>query len=232
MLNKNKIALIVTLMGTIMLSGCMNGDLEGHSVHMTQTTNKPLKIDTYNNDGQKIEEFKTDHVKIHDDKKLTQAIDLTYGQNKIIHTSSSLIVNDGLTNYLDKYRTLQAKNGETVSETDKSIPMISKLYLNFKKDFPNIEHENMVLVKSQAGTPIAAFMGQEVSVKEIGTSDFPNSVITIDGAKVFVYDCSYTIYPSSDLKAMGQDKTMPKTKKQTTVKTSQAAPIDTGKKSK
>lgn len=216
----------------LFLSGCAS-DLEGHSVKISQTSNQPININTYTNDGQKIDSIKTSQIKIKDDNKLDPAIDITYGENKIIHTGSSLIAYQGLTNYMDAYRHLQAKTNTQDVLRDKSLPVAGTIYQNFKGSLQNIEHRNLILVKSQTGTPIGAFVGSDIHVKEIGGTDFSNSIITIDDHKLFVYDCSYTIYPTSALKATGQNTKAPRTQKQDSVKTSsntgEVPPTDSAK---
>lgn len=212
----------------LLLSSC-SADLNGHTVKITPTTNSLIKIATYNNDGQKVDQIKTNKVKIKDDDKLDPAIDLNYGQNKIIHTSSTMIAYEGIHNYMDDYRHLQAQKQTQDPFADKSIPFMVHLYTNFKKQFDN-QSKNVIIVKTQDGTPIAAFTGNQIKIKQIGTSDFPNSLITIDGHHLFVYDCSYTTYPISALKAMSENQKASSQKKQQAVKTQQASPIDSSKK--
>lgn len=69
--------------------------------------------------------------------------------------------------------------------------------------------------------------------KEIGGTDFSNSIITINDHKLFVYDCSYTIYPTSVLKAAGQNTKVPRMQKQDSVKissnTGEVPPTDSSK---
>lgn len=210
---------LILCTSSITLSGCAS-ELEGHSVKLEQHSNQPIHVNTYTNDGQKIDDIQTNQVNIKDDNKLDPAIDIFYGQNKIIHTGSSLIAYEGLHNYMDDYRHLQTKTATQDVTRDKSVATAATIYQNFHDNITNIEHRNIIFVKSQTGTPIGVFVGSNIKVKEIGSTDFSNSIITIDSHKLFVYDCAYTIYPTSALKATGQNKKAPRTQKQDTVKTS------------
>lgn len=202
------IALLVSL-----LSGCVS-DLSGNTVKISGA---PVIVNTYNNDAQKIDSIKTNNIKIVDDSELTPAINIKYGDNKVVHTSSSLIAYSGLTNYMDNYRHLQASTNTQDTTSDKSIPTIAHLYGNFDSfDKPDT---NLVLVKSKTGTPIGAFVGKDIEIKQIGSTDFPNSVITIDKHKLFVYDCSYTTYPVAALKAAYNDQKVSTVQQQKNVKT-------------
>lgn len=228
MLKKWKILLLMPLL--LILSGC-ESTLNGHTVTIAKSTDKPIKIDTYNNDGQKIDQLKTNKVKIKDDNELVPAVDLKYGDNKIIHTSSSLIAYEGMHNYMDDYRHLQSANQKQDTFADKSTPLMVQFDRYFRRKFDN-QSKSVIVIKSQAGTPIAIFTGNQIQIKQVGTSDFPNSIITIDGRHLFVYDCSYTTYPISALNAMLKNNQASSKKRQANVITKQAPPVDTTKKRK
>lgn len=228
-MKRNKIFTILTI-GMILLttSGCVS-DLNGHSVTINQTSAKPIIIDTYNNDGQKVDQIKTSSIKIKDDNKLDPAIDISYGNNKIIHTSSTLIAYDHLHNYMDDYRQWQTKAHTQDIVANKAKPALTSIYENTPQAFKN-QDRNVLIVKSQEGTPIGVFVGQRIKIKQIGSSDFPNSIITIDSHKLFVYDCSYTTYPVSALQAMAKSDKAKNTRNQANVKTEDTMPITNSKK--
>ena len=68
------------------LSGCAS-TLSGHTVKLKQTTpTRPVIAVNYDYQGQKVDQFKTNNLKIRSDKKVLTAIDANYGENKIVHS--------------------------------------------------------------------------------------------------------------------------------------------------
>lgn len=228
-MKKRKLISAVFLASMIFsLAGCTS-ELGGHNVKINQSTASPIIIDTYNNDGQKIDQLKTGSIEIEDDKKLDPAIDITYGNNKLIHTSSTLIAYEGLHNYMDNYRTWQSQLQNQNIIANKAKPSLASIYEHTPDAFHN-KDRNVVIIKSQDGTPIGVFVGQKVKICQIGESDFPNSIITIDGHQLFVYDCSYTTYPITALQAMAKSDKVNAIKHQSNVKTEDTPAVGTKEK--
>lgn len=111
---------------------------------------------------------------------------ITIGKHEIDHVGSSLIAEeDGLHDIFADYR---KKVGIKNEESD--IPIINRIVAAYKNDFTG--KSKVILIRSQKGTPLATYSGKVVSV---GSSSVPNTTeLLIDGKRLIVYRCDYTIY--------------------------------------
>lgn len=161
----------------------------------------PLTISTYDNEGQKIDQIKTKSANIHTDKEMSNydgdgnqkssVIDIDYGDNRITHVGSTMIAYEGLVNYKDKY----AKD-HNLEDFDSSTPIINSMYQNFKNNWDS--SSKVVVIRSQAGNPVAAFVGNHVSINQ---TEMKNTTkFTIDDHRLIAYRCDYTVYPMDSLK--------------------------------
>lgn len=119
-------------------------------------------------------------------KKDSSVLKITLGKNEIDHVGSSLIAEEkGLTDVFEKYQT------NTDIENEKSsIPVVNKMVSEFKNDFSG--KKKIILIRSQNGTPLATYAGNKVSLY---ASDAPKtSELLIDGKRLIIYRCDYTIY--------------------------------------
>lgn len=194
-------------------------------------------ISTYNYEGQKIDQIKTNKVKVEADKNIDSALSVNYGQNRIIHENNPMLIFSGLTNFADQYdknisnKTYVDPDGLPLTRFDKSQPIAGEIYGMFKKRLP--ADGTAVIIKSKSGDPIGIFAGHVVSIKSFDSDDDSNAVVTIDGYKILIYSAAYTIYPISAMKSMYHDTKATTTSHQAQVHTQSITPkIDNDKNSK
>lgn len=221
----------------VSLSGCTSA-LSDTSVHIKQANSKnPVMISTYNYEGQKIDQIKTNQVKVEADKNIDSALSVKYGQNRIIHENNPMLIFSGLTNFADQYdknisnKTYVDPDGLPLTRFDKSQPIAGEIYGMFKKRLP--ADGTAVIIKSKSGDPIGIFAGHVVSIKSFDSNDDSNAVVTIDGHKILIYSAAYTIYPISAMKSMYHDTKATTTSHQAQVHTQSITPkIDNSKSNK
>lgn len=209
------------------LSGC-DSTLSGHTVKLKQTTpTRPVIAVNYDYQGQKVDQFKTNNLKIKSDKKVLTAIDANYGENKIVHSSSAFMAYQGVTNYADKYYNQSSEkamqNGVTTQIANKALPTAGDIYHEFAKEWP--DNGTVVEVKTTSGSLIGLFVGQRASLTDFGSDDDANAVVNLDGNKIFLYSASYTLYPISAAKSMYHNNKTTNKAMQASIKT-HAASVD------
>lgn len=227
-------SLAVTAIG-ISLSGCASA-LANTSVRIKQVNSQnPVIISTYNYEGQKIDQIKTDQVKVNADKNIDSALSVRYGQNRIVHDNNPMLIFSGLTNFADQYdknisnKTYVDPDGVPLTQFDKSQPIAGEIYGMFKKRLP--ADGTVVIIKSKSGDPIGIFAGHVVSIKSLDSDDDDfNAIVTIDDHKILIYSAAYTIYPISAMKSMYHDTKATTTSHQAQVHTQSIVPeLDNGK---
>ena len=116
----------------------------------------------------------------------SSVLKVTIGQYEMDHVGSSLIAaEDGLEDLFAKYQ-----KTVTVEEEGKAIPVVNRMVSQLKNDFTG--KAKVILIRSQNGTPLATYAGDKVSLY---TSDAPKtSELLIDGKRLIIYRCDYTIY--------------------------------------
>lgn len=186
-----------------MLTGCTALDDTGLSIK-SAIKGLPITVSTYDADGQKIDQIKAKSVDITtyapmsktdgNFNELSKVIDVEYGGNQMIHVGSSLIANEGLTNYRDEF-----SQHINIEDDNPSTPWLSRIYNNYKNDWSG--KARVVMVRSQTGKPIAVFVGNKVRVSD--TEMKSTTKLNIDGKRVFIYRCDYSIY---DLDTVAQMK--------------------------
>ena len=190
---------------TATLSACEE-DAEDWSLSMrSRLGDLPLKISTYDANGQKIDQVKAKSVDIHTDNEmskeddngheLSSVIDVDYGNHRMTHVGSTLIAYEGLKNYEDEFT-----RHVNIDDHQKAVPLLNTMY----QDFKNSWHADakVVMIRSQLGLPIAVFTGNRVSIHN---SDMKNSTkFVIDGHRLFVYRADYTIYPMASIQNPNQ----------------------------
>lgn len=207
------------------LSGCAS-TLSGHTVKLKQTTpTRPVIAVNYDYQGQKVDQFKTNNLKIRSDKKVLTAIDANYGENKIVHSSSAFMAYQGVTNYADKYYNQVSKkamqNGVTTQIANKALPTAGDIYHEFAKEWP--DNGTVVEVKTTSGSLIGLFVGQRASLTDFGSDDNADAVVNLDGNKIFLYSASYTLYPISAAKSMYHNNKTTNKAMQASIKTHTAS---------
>ena len=117
---------------------------------------------------------------------LGHVLKITIGKHEIDHVGSSLVAEEkGLHDIFAEYRkTVDLKNDNS------DIPIINRIVSAYKNDFTG--KSKVVLIRSQKGTPLATYSGEKVS---INSSNVPNTTeLLIDGKRLLIYRCDYTIY--------------------------------------
>lgn len=122
--------------------------------------------------------------------KESSVLKLTIGGEPVYHVGSSLIMaEDGLSSILN-----EANAKAEVNSTDSSTPFLSRLKTGFEEFFTGKDYT--ILIRSQEGTPIAVYSGDNVS--SYSAEGIPNStVLLIDHKRLFIYRCDYTIYSTA-----------------------------------
>ncbi|HFU4189878.1 TPA: DUF5052 family protein [Streptococcus suis] len=116
----------------------------------------------------------------------SSVLKVTLGNYEIDHVGSSLIAaEEGLEDLFAKYQTTV-----DMSNYDHAIPVVNRMVSSLKNDFTG--KAKVVLIRSQNGTPLATYAGDKVSLY---ASDAPKtSELLIDGKRLIIYRCDYTIY--------------------------------------
>lgn len=123
----------------------------------------------------------------------SKVIDVEFGGQQMIHVGSSLIANEGLRNYEDTF-----SKKVTITDKQRSIPVLSIMYNNFRNDW--LSKGKVIMIRSQAGKPIAVYAGNKVRVS---ATDMPSTTqINVDGHRLFIYRCDYSIYDMETIKKM------------------------------
>jgi hypothetical protein len=187
----------VLVLLTVLLSGCT--DLLNWGKDFKQDfKGLDMVIQTYDNDSQLIDSIKGKSVKIEKDttfdrkdsegetRKESKVLSITVGGENMTHVGSSLIAyEDGMTNVFEEY----AKTVKIDSQ-NKSVPMLNSMVNEFQNDFTG--KSKTILIRSQNGSPLATFTGDSIRMSD---TDVPSSTnFLIDGKRLFVYRCDYTVY--------------------------------------
>ncbi|MFW7359742.1 DUF5052 family protein [Vagococcus fluvialis] len=187
----------VLVLITVLLSGCT--DLLNWGKDFKQDfKGLNMVIQTYDNNSQLIDSVKGKSVKIEKDttfdrkdsegetRKESKVLSITVGGKNMTHVGSSLIAyEDGMTNVFEEYaKTVKIDN------QNKSIPMLNSMVNEFQNDFTG--KSKTILIRSQNGSPLATFTGDSIRMSD---TDVPSSTnFLIDGKRLFVYRCDYTVY--------------------------------------
>lgn len=187
----------VLVLLTVSLSGCT--DLLNWGKDFKQDfKGLDMVIQTYDNDSQLIDSIKGKSVKIEKDttfdrkdsegetRKESKVLSITVGGENMTHVGSSLIAyEDGMTNVFEEYaKTVKIDN------QNKSVPMLNSMVNEFQNDFTG--KSKTILIRSQNGSPLATFTGDSIRMSD---TDVPSSTnFLIDGKRLFVYRCDYTVY--------------------------------------
>lgn len=190
-------AIPVLVVLTVLLSGCT--DLLNWGKDFKQDfKGLDMVIQTYDNDSQLIDSIKGKSVRIEKDttfdrkdsegetRKESKVLSITVGGENMTHVGSSLIAyEDGMTNVFEEYaKTVKIDN------QNKSIPMLNSMVNEFQNDFTG--KSKTILIRSQNGSPLATFTGDSIRMSD---TDVPSSTnFLIDGKRLFVYRCDYTVY--------------------------------------
>ena len=153
-----------------------------------------MVIQTYDEQSQLIDRIVGKSVLIERDPTFdtdaesqdSSVIQITVGKKEMHHVGSSMIIAEtDLENIFDEYaKTVDAE------KMQRGIPVINSLVNDFRNSFDG--KEKVILIRSQNGTPLATYAGDNVSLYK---TDVPKSTgLLVDGKYLFIYRCDYTIY--------------------------------------
>lgn len=193
---------ISAVLTAIMLSGCQFTDNLFNDV---EEVFKGLNgtIQTYDENSNIIDQvqgksiaFKanSNFVKVDDSGSTSggSVLDITVGGKQIIHVGSTLIFYEkGVENVFESY----AKKVD-IQNFDRGVPFINKMVNDMKSTF--VGHNQVILIRSQSGIPLATFTGDSISVHATDVEKMTK--ITIDGKRMYIYRADYTIYDLDLLK--------------------------------
>lgn len=155
-----------------------------------------VTIKTYDATSQVIDTVRAKSVKVARDTtfdsspgaKDSSVLLITIGGEEMKHVGSSLIMaEDGLT---DIFASFQQKND--ITNLDRSVPILNEMKNQFRNDFTG--KSQVLLIRGQLGFPLASYAGNRVSTF---STDIPKTTgLLVDGKKLLIYRCDYTIYPS------------------------------------
>lgn len=116
----------------------------------------------------------------------SSVLKVTIGKYEMDHVGSSLIAEEeGLEDLFTKYQ-----EKVDIDEQGRTIPLVNRMVSSLKNDFTG--KAKVILIRSQNGTPLASYAGDKVSLY---ASDAPKtSELLIDGKRLVIYRCDYTIY--------------------------------------
>ena len=191
---KRKILIVAAfLITTVFLSGCQDGMM---FLKNFEESFKGLEmtIQTYDEESQLIDQVIGKSVMITRDSKFdtdseskdSSVIQVSIGDKEMHHVGSSMVVAEqDLVNVFDDYT-----KRVDIENMERGIPVINALVNDLKNSFTG--KEKVILIRSQNGTPLATYAGNEVSLYK---TDVPKSTgLLIDGKYLFIYRCDYTIY--------------------------------------
>ncbi|MEJ4858277.1 DUF5052 family protein [Enterococcus faecium] len=190
---KKKLALLSAVVLVFILSGCqdLNMFFKGFEENFKGLE---MTIQTYDEKSQLIDKVEGKSIMIERDSKFdtdsagqdSSVIKITIGDKDIHHVGSSMIIAErGLTNVFDDY----AKK-VNVQDMQRGTPIVNSMINEFRNSFTG--KQKVILIRSQNGTPLATYAGNNVSMCK---TDVPKSTgLIIDGKYLFVYRCDYTIY--------------------------------------
>ena len=195
-MKKNLLLLLTCGFTCIFLAGCQAVDnylknLEEDFEGLT------MVVRTFDEDSQVIDRIEGksmsvsrntdfDKYKNGETTSLGHVLKITIGKHEIDHVGSSLVAEEkGLRDLFTEYRkTVDLKND------DSDIPIINRIVSAYKNDFTG--KSKVILIRSQKGTPLATYSGDKVSIND---SDIPNTTeLLVDGKRLLIYRCDYTIY--------------------------------------
>lgn len=190
-----KIILII-LISMISMQGCT---LMGDSLLSFKSSVKglPLSIQTYSDSGKLLDKITGESVDFASDNRFalysngetvekSTVINATVGGEPLVNVGTTLIAYDqAMENVFDRY----AKTVD-INNLDRSTPILNHMVNMFKNDFSGNSY--LILVKSQTSEPIATFVGKEIRYSP--TSIDKSTSFLIDGKRLFLYRCSYSMY--------------------------------------
>ena len=190
---KKKVTTLMLGLSMFLLVGCQDLDMLFKGFE-EEFKGLEMTIQTYDEESQMIDKVIGKSIMIKRDStfdsdyesKDSSVIQVTVGESEMHHVGSSMIIAErGLENVFDEY----AKSVD-IQEMQRGIPMINSMVNDFRNSFTG--KKKVILIRSQNGTPLATYAGDNVSLYK--TSVPKSTGLLIDGKYLFVYRSDYTIY--------------------------------------
>ncbi len=186
---------LIVLLG-INMSGCV---LFSDNLLSLESTVKglPMSIQTYSDNGKLLDKITGDSINFTSDDRFalysngstvekSTVINATIGGEPLVNVGTTLIAYDqAIENVFDKY----AKTVE-IEDLNRSTPIVNHMVNTLKNDFTGNSY--LIFVKSQTSEPIATFIGEEIRYEP--TPIDKSTSFLIDGKRLFLYRCSYSMY--------------------------------------
>ena len=188
--------ILIALISMISIQGCA---LMEDSLLSFKSSVKglPMSIQTYSDSGKLLDKITGESVDFASDNRFalysngetvekSTVINATVGGEPLVNVGTTLIAYDqAMENVFDRY----AKTVD-INNLDRSTPILNHMVNMFKNDFSGNSY--LILVKSQTSEPIATFVGKEIRYSP--TSIDKSTSFLIDGKRLFLYRCSYSMY--------------------------------------
>lgn len=180
----------------VALTAC-NGAQQGWDDLIAKFKGRSVTIQTYDEESQLIDQVIGSHVDITRDTQFdsyeaadSSVLKISVGKNMMHHVGSSLIMyEDGLHDIMTE------ENARVKIENyEKGTPLINYFVHDFKNFFGN-GTSKVIMIRSQNGTPLAIFAGEEVSI--FSTEIEKSTGFRIDDKYLFVYRADYTVYDTA-----------------------------------
>ena len=190
---KKKITTGMLILSMFLLVGCQDLNMLFKSFE-EDFKGLEMTIQTYDEESQMIDKITGKSIMIERDSTFdsdyesadSSVIQVTVGDSEIHHVGSSMIIaEEGLENVFDEY----AKTVD-IQDMERGIPIVNAMINDFANSFNG--KEKVILIRSQNGTPLATYAGDNVSLYK--TSVPKSTGLLIDGKYLFVYRSDYTIY--------------------------------------
>jgi hypothetical protein len=193
----------VGVVTALALGGCAWFDSEVDTF-LSLMRGRSATIVTYNVFGNKIDSIHGTAINISRDttfdsvnsdgttNKDSSVLRISVGNAHVQHVGSTLLlIEDGVINVGD-----QLPKTVSVESTERATPFLNDLRQRFQNLWQG--RSRTVIVRSQNGSPIAIFAGNQV---EYFATDVPKStLLRIDGKYLLVYRSDYTIYDNALLR--------------------------------
>jgi hypothetical protein len=181
----------------LILTSCTTGKYALNSLEAA-LKGRVATISTYDENSQIIDRIEGKSISVASDDKFkitdkegntiakSGVLSVTVGGKTMIHVGSSLIIADK--ELPDVFNEFSKK--VDIKNFNRSIPIINRL-VNDMKNY-TVGQKLLILVRSQNGTPVASFVGNEVGY--FATDIDKSTALVVDGKSLFIYRCDYTIY--------------------------------------
>lgn len=188
---------LLAAVATITLTGCALLESWGKDIK-ENWTGIPVTVRTYDESSQVIDQVHGKSMNITRDErfdltdsegelsKASKVLKITVGGKEMTHVGSSLVAaEDGLVDQFEEF-----SKTTNINNMSRSVPVMNKMVNGFKNNWS--PESKVILIRSQNGTPLATYAGNSVRIEN---TDVPSSTsLLIDGKRLFVYRCDYTIY--------------------------------------